>query len=74
MSKTAIDLEQQYVQRFKDLYMQLHGRQLTNAEALAHFRSLVALVRSVYKPISLSKAQELQRLLSKHKIINTKSR
>ncbi len=60
----GMDLEKQYVERFKDLYLQKHQKQITDAEALEYFHSLIELVRSVYQPIPSSNKQEFERLLA----------
>ena len=58
------DLEREYVQRFKKLCERKTNRRLTDVEAVEHFRSLVELIRCVYRPVPSSKREEFERLLA----------
>ena len=44
-----------YVQKFRELYREKNGRDITDDEALAYFTYLVTLVDAVYKPIKKEK-------------------
>lgn len=49
--KSKAELKAKYVQRFKDIYKEETGKDLSDDEALEHFESLITLVKAVYKPI-----------------------
>lgn len=48
-----------YLLKFKKLYREKEGKDLTDQEALVHFEKLVALVSAVYRPIKVNLAVEL---------------
>lgn len=44
--------KEKYIQRFKKLYKQKEGKDLSDQEALEHFEKLIVLVEAVYQPLS----------------------
>lgn len=46
--------KESYLLKFKKLYREKEGKDLTDQEALAHFERLAALVSVVYQPIKVN--------------------
>ena len=51
--------KQKYLEQFKRLYREKCRKEISDAEALEYFESLVALVEVVYKPIPKNKMGNL---------------
>ena len=57
-SNDQLELKKQYVERFQKLHGTKTGQEITDREALAHFESLIELVRAVYQEIPPNKENE----------------
>lgn len=59
-----MNLEEKYSQKLKELHKKKTGEDISDAQALEFFMSLIELVRHVYKPIPRSKKKEFERLIN----------
>jgi hypothetical protein len=57
------NLKQKYIQKFKKVYLEKEGINLSDSEALEKFSKLVILVKNVYQPVEKSQKIELTNYL-----------
>ena len=55
-------VEEKWVEKFKEIYKQKTGQELTDQEALDCLNKLITLTRAIYRPIPRSDERELERL------------